>query len=49
MEQKTKHCSQISVEEKLLFLIIEKDANQGHYDEYIEPANVLLNGADNGV
>ncbi len=37
--KKTKH-SQISV---------EKGANQGHFDEYIEAANVPVNGADNGV
>lgn len=40
MNCKKKKPSQISV---------EKGANQGHFDEYIDAANVPVNGADNGV
>lgn len=40
MNCKKKKPSQISV---------EKGANQCHFDEYIDAANVPVNGADNGV
>lgn len=29
--------------------LLKKDANQGHYEKYIQSGDVLVNGADNDL